>query len=227
MSEARYQSTADLLDPWRDDVLSGKPPTLYPVGTGELARIDIGPGLVTLIGGAPGAGKTALTLQWVLDALSATPSLKALILNVEMSPSTLLDRQLARLAGIDGSLIRHRRLTAEHADTIERGMEALERIADRLAFVRPPFDLANVALTADAFDAGLISDRLHSTGACSRRARRPPRGRRCDDGLSSAIRRRRDGNHRRRRPRSLEGREGAVELQRGAEPGELPRNQRA
>ena len=101
MSEARYQSTADLLDPWRDDVLSGKPPTLYPVGTGELARIEIGPGLVTLIGGAPGAGKTALTLQWVLDALSATPSLKALVCNVEMSPSTLLDRQLARLADID------------------------------------------------------------------------------------------------------------------------------
>jgi replicative DNA helicase len=103
MSEARYQSMADLLDPWRDDVHSGKPPTLYPVGTGELARIGIGPGLVTLVGGAPGAGKTALTLQWVLDALSATPSLKALILNVEMSPSTLLDRQLARLADIDGS----------------------------------------------------------------------------------------------------------------------------
>jgi replicative DNA helicase len=156
MSEARYQSMADLLGPWRDDVLSGKPPTLYPVGTGELARIGIGPGLVTLIGGAPGAGKTALTLQWVLDALTATPSLKALILNVEMSPSTLLDRQLARLADLDGSLIRHRRLTAEHAGPIERGMEALESVADRLAFVRPPFDLANVALTADAFDAGLI-----------------------------------------------------------------------
>ncbi len=63
MSEAQYQSAADLLDPWRDDVLSGKPPTLYPVGTGELARIEIGAGIVTLIGGARGAGKTALTLQ--------------------------------------------------------------------------------------------------------------------------------------------------------------------
>jgi replicative DNA helicase len=129
MSEARYQSTADLLEPWRDDVLSGKPPTLFPVGTGELARIDIGPGLVTLIGGAPGAGKTALTMQWMLDALFATPSLKALMLNVEMSPSTLLDRQLARLAGIDGSLIRHRRLTTmarlkiEHHRTADRQAE--------------------------------------------------------------------------------------------------------
>jgi replicative DNA helicase len=156
LSEARYQSTADLLDTWRADVLSGKPPTLYPVGTGELAKIEIGPGLVTLIGGAPGAGKTALTMQWVLDALIATPTLKALVLNVEMSPSILLDRQLARLADIDLTLIRHRRLTAGHADAIERGTEALPDLADRLAFVRPPFNLGNVAASADVFDAGLI-----------------------------------------------------------------------
>jgi hypothetical protein len=29
-------------------------------------------------------------------------------------------------------------------------------VADRLAFVRPPSDLANAAQSADAFDAGLI-----------------------------------------------------------------------
>jgi replicative DNA helicase len=156
MSEARFQSTADLLDPWRDDVLSGEAPTLYRVGTGELARIEIGPGLVTLVGGAPGAGKTALTMQWVLDALTATPSLKALVLNVEMSPSTLLDRQLARLGDIDLSDVRHRRLNADHAEALDRGMQAIETLADRLAFVRPPFDLGNVAASADAFDAGLI-----------------------------------------------------------------------
>jgi replicative DNA helicase len=156
MSQARYQSTAAILDPWRDDVLSGKPPTLYPVGTGELARIEIGPGLVTLVGGAPGAGKTALVMQWVLDALMLTPGLKAIVCNVEMSPSVLLDRQLARLADIDLTLIRHRRLTARHAEAVERGMRALDDLADRLAFARLPFNLGNVAASADAFDAGLI-----------------------------------------------------------------------
>ena len=156
MSEARFQPVADLLDPWREDVLSGKPPTLYPIGSGELARIEIGPKLVTLIGGAPGQGKTALTMQWLIDALTLTPSLKALICNVEMSPSILLDRQLARLAGIDLTLIRYRRLTAEHSKTIQRGTEALESLADRLAFVRPPYDLANVARSADAFGADLL-----------------------------------------------------------------------
>jgi replicative DNA helicase len=152
----RFQSTADLFDGWRDDVLSGKGPTLYPVGAGELARIEIGPGLVTLIGGAPGAGKTALTLQWTFDALMLTPGLRALVCNVEMSPTTLLDRQLARLSGIDLTLIRHRRLTAGHGDAIARGMQALDGLGDRLAFVRPPFDLRNVAASADAFGASLI-----------------------------------------------------------------------
>jgi replicative DNA helicase len=152
----RFQSTADLFDGWRDDVLSGKGPTLYRVGTGELARIEIGPGLVTLIGGAPGAGKTALVMQWVLDALASTPGLKTLVCNVEMSPSVLLDRQLARLADIDLSVIRHRRLTARHAEAVERGMRTLDDLADRLAFARPPYNLGNVAASADAFDAGLI-----------------------------------------------------------------------
>lgn len=156
MSTAHYQATADFLDGWRDDVLSGKPPTLYPVGTGELGRIEIGPRLVTLIGGAPGAGKTALVMQWVLDALAITPGLRALICNVEMSPSVLLDRQLARLSGIDLTAIRHRRLTAGHGDAIARGIDTLDALADRLAFLSPRFDLRNVAASADAHGAGLI-----------------------------------------------------------------------
>jgi replicative DNA helicase len=156
MTEAHFQAVADLLDPWRDDVLSGKPPTLYQVGTGEFSRLEIGPGLVTLIGGAPGQGKTALTMQWLIDALMLTPSLKALVCNVEMSPSTLLDRQLARLAEVDLTLIRYRRLMTEHSKAIQRGMQALESLAERLAFVRPLFDLANIARSADAYGADLL-----------------------------------------------------------------------
>jgi replicative DNA helicase len=121
MTTAHYQATADILDGWRDDVLSGTPPTLYPVGTGELARIEIGPGLVTLIGGAPNAGKSALVMQWGLDALMLTPSLRAIVCSVEMSPSTWLDRQLARLSGIDLTAIRYRRLTTAHGDADRTG----------------------------------------------------------------------------------------------------------
>ena len=58
MSQANFVSVADILDDWRDNLLSGTPPTLFPVGVGELARLEIGPGLVWMLGGAPGAGKT-------------------------------------------------------------------------------------------------------------------------------------------------------------------------
>jgi replicative DNA helicase len=166
MSDARFRAAADLLDDWREGIVHGTPPTLYPVGSGALARLEVGPGLVTLLGGAPGGGKTALTMQLVCDALTLTPSLKALVCNVEMSPAVLLDRQLARLADIDLTLIRHRRLESEHADRLDRGLHALEQLSDRLAFVHPPFDLANVAASADAFDAGLIMlDYIQRIGA--------------------------------------------------------------
>lgn len=156
MSDPHFRPAADLLGEWRQGILQGTPPTLYPVGTGDLARLEIGPGVVTLIGGAPGQGKTSLSMQLVFDALALTPDLRALVCNVEMSPDVLLDRQLARLADLDLTLIRHRRLGAEHADRLDRGLNALGPLCDRLAFVQPPFDLANVAASADAFDAGLI-----------------------------------------------------------------------
>ncbi len=155
-AQANYQSAADAFAGWRDDVLSGKPPTMFPISTGELKRIEVGPELVTLFGGAPGAGKTAFTMQAAVDALRITPDLRAVVCNVEMPPSVLLERQLARLSGVDLSTIRYRRLGAEHADRIDQALNTLEPLVERLAFVRSPFSLANVAATADAFDAQLL-----------------------------------------------------------------------
>ena len=137
-------------------MLSGKPPTFYPVGEGVLSRIEIGPGLVTLLGGAPGAGKTAFVMQCVIDALRLTPSLRAVVCNIEMPPAVLLDRQLARLSGVDLTTIRYRRLTEEHAERIDTGLNTLDGLVGRMAFVRPPFNLDNIAAIADEFDAGLI-----------------------------------------------------------------------
>ncbi|MDB5297247.1 MAG: dnaB [Phycisphaerales bacterium] len=186
MSAANFVTAADAMDGWRDDVLSGRPPTLYPLGTGPLARIEVGPGLVTLLGGAPGAGKTAFTMQCVVDALRLTPALRILVCNTEMPPGVLLDRQLARLSGIDLTDIRYRRLGAAHADRVDRGIATLADVADRLAFVRPPFDLGNVAAAADAVGADLVvlayiqriappgqhADRRGSVDACMSHLRR-------------------------------------------------------
>jgi replicative DNA helicase len=152
MTKAKFLTAATAFDEWRDDVLTGKPPTFYRVAeSGPLARLEIGPQLITLIGGAPGAGKTAFVMQMVFDALRLSPTLRAVVCNIEMPPSVLLDRQLARLSGVGLDVIRYRRIEAAHAERIDAGLATLDTLADRLAFVRPPFDLANVAATADEF----------------------------------------------------------------------------
>lgn len=153
---AKFQTAADLFDKWREELLTGTPPTLFCCGAGALSQIEIGPGLVTLLGGPPGAGKTAFVMQLVLDALRLNRELRALVANVEVSPTVLLDRQLSRLSGIDAERIRKRQLDASHGERLDAGLHALEAVADRLAFVRPPFDLGNIAAAADAHDAGLL-----------------------------------------------------------------------
>lgn len=152
MSKAKFLTAADAMDDWRDDVLTGTPPTFYPIAEkGPLSRIELGPKMITLIGGAPGSGKTAFIMQSVVDALRLSQSLRAVVCNIEMPPEVLLDRQLARLSGVPLDAIRYRNLTAAHADRIDAALSTIEGFADRLCFVRPPFDLANVAATADAF----------------------------------------------------------------------------
>lgn len=153
---AKFTRAADLLAGWRDDLLSGERPTTYPTGSGELGKLEIRPGTVTLLGGAPGAGKTALVNQLALDAMRLTPELKTVIANVEMPHVVLLERQLARLSGIPLDTIIDRDLTEEHADRLDYGLGQLAAVADRLAFVSPPFDLGNIAETADACGADLL-----------------------------------------------------------------------
>ena len=45
-----------------------------------------------------------------IDGLRLNPDLRWAVCNIEMPPAVLLDRQLARLSGIDAESIRYRRL---------------------------------------------------------------------------------------------------------------------
>lgn len=153
---AQYITGDSVFDGYRDDLMAGIPPIRYPVGDGPLSRIEIGPGLVTLFGGAPGSGKTAFVMQCITDAMRLTSTLKVLVCNIEMSPAVLLDRQLSRLSNIPLTTIRNRQFADDQAVRIGDGLEELEAILDRLCFIRSPFDLENVAASADAFGADVI-----------------------------------------------------------------------
>lgn len=155
---ASYVRAADLMAGWRAELEAGTPPVLYPLADpgNRLADIEVGPGLVSLWGGPPGAGKTALVMQLVMDALRLVPTLCALVANVEMAPAALLDRQLARLSGIDLKTVRHRRFTAAHAARRAAGVAALDAVTPRLTFLRPPYSVENVVRAADAAEAELV-----------------------------------------------------------------------
>lgn len=151
-----YETAADLLGGWRDDLMTGERPPRWPVGERVFDPIELGPGLVMLLGGAPGAGKTALAMQWTLDALRLSDSLRALVVNVETAAPVLLDRQLARLSGIPLATIRDRDFGELHGERLAFGLDAIEAVADRLALLAPPFDLPSIAAAADTFGADLL-----------------------------------------------------------------------
>ena len=156
MSQLQFQTGRELFKSWRHGVSTGKSPIFYPVGSGRFAEIEIGHGLLTVIGGAPGQGKTALTMQWVVDALTLTRSLKALVCNVEMGAIALFDRQFARLSGVDLSVIRRRRCNEEEIVSLEAELNSLGEVAERLAFMNGRCGVRSIAESANAFGAELI-----------------------------------------------------------------------
>ena len=147
---ANIVTGTDLMGSYRQDLTTGTPPVRYAVGTGAFADIQIVPGRVSLWGGPPNVGKTAIVVQLGIDLLRLNENLKLLICNVEMPPAMLLERQVARLSAIDLTLIQNRKVRPPHHD-IDNALDTLDAIKDRLCFMKAPFDLQHVTKATDEF----------------------------------------------------------------------------
>jgi replicative DNA helicase len=119
-------------------------------------NLDIRPGRIVLIGAPPAAGKTAATLQITESVLANNPEVKALIANVEMSPSDLLARIVARLSGVRVDIIGDRKYLPEEKAKVKTTLSLHASTLSRMAFLEPPFDLEHLAETGDAFGANLL-----------------------------------------------------------------------
>ena len=146
-------SLADLLAGYRDELNEPAPPSYF-LGN-SFRHLRFGPGNVTVLGGRPGAGKSALASQWIADILASDDDARVIVCNVEMSPDTLRDRLLARLSGVPYGLIREHAV-AEFDDRVERGVATLATFADRLHFLRPLYDMGHVAAAADRVGANVV-----------------------------------------------------------------------
>jgi replicative DNA helicase len=152
-SGARFITGESFFAEWSDNVHSGSGPVLY---RHAFPFPEIGPGLVTMIGGAPAAGKTTFSMQMGVEMVRFNPEIRLLICNCEMTPAALMDKTLSRLSGIDAHDVRHRRFGEEHADRLAAALATIETFVDRIAFMTAPFDIRNVAATADATGADVI-----------------------------------------------------------------------
>lgn len=116
--------------------------------------LDIRPGRVLLFGAPPGAGKTTLALQLTTDLLARHP-LRAVVANVETAPPVLLDKLLARLAGVEFSAVMNREFLDDERRRIDAAIDEHAGTLDRLAFLPGPFTVPNVFDGMRAFDARL------------------------------------------------------------------------
>ena len=138
------------------DLYSGTVPLIWDVGLGDLNHIELAPNRILVFGGAPGSGKTALTMQLAIDALALNPDLRLIVANVEMSPAVLLERQVARFSGISLGIVQLRKFTPEQQSMIAAGIKQLESLARRITFVVPPIDLKIVAEAVAGYGGDII-----------------------------------------------------------------------
>lgn len=156
MSALLVHPVVDVIRNVRRAVELREAPVLWPIGPGELGRIEFGPGRIILLGGAPGSGKTALALQATVDVLRTQSTVRALVANVEMGPEALVNRALARLSGIPLDRIRRRSLDPGDEERFASAGATLEALEDRLGFMVGPFTLGRLAEAADAMAADLL-----------------------------------------------------------------------
>lgn len=121
----------------------------------QLSSIPLVPGEMTLIGGAPGSGKTGLVYQLLFDALRYNPELNALSVNVEMSYFDLLDRQMSRLANVPLARIRAGTIDKRGAE-LAPAVEILRRVGPRIHYAEPPYVMPSIRATVDEVKPAIL-----------------------------------------------------------------------
>jgi replicative DNA helicase len=91
-----------------------------------------------------------------IDLLRLNPAVKLLVANVEMVPVLLVERIVARVSAVPLTAIADRTLTADQLNRVKTAVATLAPVADRLAFLHPPFALEHVAAVGTAFEANIL-----------------------------------------------------------------------
>lgn len=140
-------------------IMRREQPRRFIVGEGAFDRVNVCRGRIITVGGLVGAGKTALSMQWVLHAIQADPSLRVLVANVETDRESLMERQIARVAGVPADIIHERRFEDTDDDVKHRIWTASLRIREtmpRMYFAEPSATTDDIRDLAIEFGAELL-----------------------------------------------------------------------
>jgi replicative DNA helicase len=117
--------------------------------------LDVRPGRVLMIGAPPAVGKTTLALQLVTDLLDRYPALRCVVGNVETAPPVLLDKLLARFAGVEFMALMNRELLADERRRVDAAIDQRADLLDRRTFLDAPFTVPAVFAAMKVLDARL------------------------------------------------------------------------
>lgn len=126
--------------------------------TCNLSRLRLRRTEVIAVGGQAGSGKTAAMCQGLFDTMRMPQQggLKLLLLNVEMPPSVLIERQLARLAGVDATALQRRTFHEHQLASLQAAREELRPVLRRTRFATPPFNIGRLVMQVQEFDPDLV-----------------------------------------------------------------------
>jgi replicative DNA helicase len=149
-------SLGTLLRELREDLYHGKPPAEFAVSDKPWGTFAYRPGDVLVIAAPPGMGKTAFVLQTIVDALRLNEEAKCLMVNVEMSPKVLIERQISRLSAVDLGDITARRDLLVRMKQIDPALATLASIEDRLFFMGSRYTMESVLDCIAAVEPAIV-----------------------------------------------------------------------
>ncbi len=153
-STAKFTPWKSIMDEWNGAFQRDERPVIYSTGF----DFEIGPGLLMLMGGGPGSGKTTLVLQMVTSAMLMDDDIRCVYASVEVPGRELVERQLAIEADVDYHRLRYREdLLQRDRDKIEAKREIVsDALGGRLCVLDRPHDMRNVKAVVDAIGANLV-----------------------------------------------------------------------
>jgi replicative DNA helicase len=160
-SLGQQEQTAErLLDEVFESIVNRDVAASIDFGTWQcnLSKLPIRRSGVITVGGQAGSGKTAAMLQGLFDAmrLPHQENLRLLVLNVEMAPSMIIERQLARLAGVDATSIQRRTFHENQVASLEAAREELRPVLRRTKFATAPFTISRMLMQVQEFSPDLF-----------------------------------------------------------------------